>query len=81
MPTKQSVRKYRHISQKLAPHACLLGALLVLAEQISGAKTMKKHTYHKKSKVYSDFAQAQSKNVHKYGDTLHMTMLINPDQR
>jgi hypothetical protein len=66
MPTKQ------HISQKLAPHACLLGALLVLAEQISGV-------LHKK--VYSDFAQAQSKNVHKYGDTLHMTMLINLDQR
>jgi hypothetical protein len=49
MPTKQSVRKYRHISQKIAPHACLVGALLVLAEQTLGAKTMKKQ-YHKKVK-------------------------------
>jgi hypothetical protein len=45
MPTKQSV----HISQKIAPHACLVGALLVLAEQTLGAKTMKKQ-YHKKVK-------------------------------
>jgi hypothetical protein len=50
MPTKQSAWKYRHISQKIAPLACLLGALLVLAEQTSGAKTMKKHTYYKEVK-------------------------------